>query len=399
MLRLAWCSPFPPERSGIADYSVELVEAISEFADVTLFVNDPAVFDVPSLNHLKRYPIESVGERRFEFDFPIYQIGNHILHQKIYDQAIKVPGIVVLHEFWLNGFMTQKTVGQQRSAAYFREVVYESFPADFNKNFDHIYPGINQIQDHLCFNQRLVDGALGVMVHSQFVADLIAANNVTPSDLKINPKTNIKVIRQLGRPQAQIAPWPASTFKTIFACAGQITPEKQIDKVLDALQQLVARGVQAELRLIGEAVAGVPVQQWINERQLNEVVIQTGYIESIEVFEQHLSQAHVLINLRQPTVGETSAVVIRSMGAGRPVIVYDHGWYGELPDCCIKIQPGSADALASAMQMAAADHDQLKTLGEACHAEIQAHHHPQVVAHEMIEWLENIVEQLLAASN
>ena len=230
MLRLAWCSPFPPERSGIADYSVELIEAITEheLAEVALFVNDSAVFNAPSLNHLDRFPIETLGEKRFEFDLPIYQMGNHIIHQKIVEQAIKLPGITVLHEFELNAFMTQQTLGQQHPARYFRELIYATPSADFSKSSALAFPDLHRLSSLLPFNQRLLDQSIGLVAHSQYVADLISNSQTTTSD--------IKVIRQLGKlsEPADAMIQDRGENKTLFACAGQITPEKQIDKVLDA---------------------------------------------------------------------------------------------------------------------------------------------------------------------
>jgi glycosyltransferase involved in cell wall biosynthesis len=40
----------------------------------------------------------------------------------------------------------------------------------------------------------------------------------------------------------------------------------------------------------------------------------------------------VLVNLRYPTMGETSGSVIRAMSIGKPLIVSDVGWFAELPD-------------------------------------------------------------------
>ncbi|MFK7803869.1 MAG: glycosyltransferase family 4 protein [Anaerolineae bacterium] len=386
MLHLAWCSPFPAERSGIADYSVDMVEAISEFAKVTLFVNDPAVFDVPSLNHLPRYPIESLSQHRFGFDLPIYQMGNHLIHQKIYEQAIAVPGVVVLHEFWLQIFLHQITLNQQQPAAYFREAIYESPPAAFASTTQKIYPDINRPPTDFPGNQRLINSAIGIMAHSQFVADQITQASSRP--------TKTKVIRHYALPDAEVALWPDTKDKTIFACAGLMTSEKQIDKVLDALQQLVENNINAELRIIGEAAENLPLTAWIHERRLDNHVVVTGFIESAEAFVSQMAEAHIIINLRQPTVGETSGVVMRSMAAGRPVIVYDHGWYSELPDGCLKIEPDSPAALLAAMKNAAADHDRLKALGKACHAEIQAHYRPEQVAREMVDWLEKLVADI-----
>ena len=40
----------------------------------------------------------------------------------------------------------------------------------------------------------------------------------------------------------------------------------------------------------------------------------------------------MLVNLRSPTMGETSGSVIRALSLGKPVIVCDVGWFAELPD-------------------------------------------------------------------
>jgi len=39
----------------------------------------------------------------------------------------------------------------------------------------------------------------------------------------------------------------------------------------------------------------------------------------------------VCVNLRQPTMGETSGSVVRALTLGRPLVVSDVGWFSELP--------------------------------------------------------------------
>jgi glycosyltransferase involved in cell wall biosynthesis len=45
-----------------------------------------------------------------------------------------------------------------------------------------------------------------------------------------------------------------------------------------------------------------------------------------------MAACDVLVNLRYPTMGETSGSVIRALALGRPLLVSDVGWFGELPD-------------------------------------------------------------------
>ena len=378
MLRLAWVSPFPPERSGIADYSVDLVEALDGLAEVTLFANDVNTFQAPSLDHLNRWPIENLSEKRFEFDLPVYQMGNHLLHRKIYQQALLNPGIVMLHELSLNGLF-HGTILQRPKVAQQREIIYER--PDSGKNGQL---GLNSPTD-LTFTQRLVDCALGVVAHSHFVADRLG-------------DCETKVLPFYGKSSDHVAPWPKRDGPhqpdIVFACGGLITPAKQIDLVLDALQQLVADGLNAQLLLVGEVVPEVPLASWIAERNLADQITVTGFVETIEQFESHLADADVVINLRQPTMGETSAVVLRSMALGRPAIVFDEGWYGELPDCCVKIPSGSLTDLVQAMKTSAADLDKMQQMGEACFAQIQAHHQPKKVAGELVGWIQETIDKI-----
>lgn len=382
MLRLGWCSPFPPDRSGIADYSTELISAIdsAQLAEVTLFCNDRDEFDVPALTHLKRYAINDLDKHRFEFDLPIYQMGNHVLHRHIYAQALRHPGILVLHEYILWDLAQAIIVDPAGDRNRFRELIYETRTSEISRLPDRFFPNLYNLPNDFSYNRRLVDSSLGIVTHSRYVKDKIYENH--------SSVPRHKILHQHGQPK--IMPFiPTDPVRPIvFGCAGQITPAKRIDCVLDAFKQLLDRGENVKLLLIGKAVPEVPLTDWIADRQLSEHVTYTGYIATTTAFVNQLAQADVIINLRQPTVGETSAAVIRSMAIGRPVIVYDHGWYAELPDCCIKIEPGSTLALATAMQQLVSNPNQIKQLGLLCQAEIEAHHRPEQVAGEFISWLE-----------
>src|SRR5262249_16060201 len=65
-----------------------------------------------------------------------------------------------------------------------------------------------------------------------------------------------------------------------------------------------------------------------------------------------------IVGLRFPTMGETSAAVIRALSLGKPLVVSDVGWFSELPDeVALKIPVGESelDALTEALALLAAD--------------------------------------------
>lgn len=382
MLRLAWCSPLPPTRSGIADYSVEFLEELTQHAQVTLFIEDPAVVQAPSLSHLPRYHLDELGPRRFDFDLLIYQMGNHAVHEKIYQHAVRFPGIVVLHEFALDSFWARRQADPQRQSNLVREMIYEQDWSNLN-NGRSSFIGMVDSPPPSLFNKRLITSALGIVTHSRYAAEQVRASY--PHNLFVS-----KLLRQ---PRAQVAPWPDPS-PIVFACGGQITPAKQIGKVLTALQRLVDAGHNVRLKLIGEPQDDLPLERWVAERNLQNFVTVTGFIDSTAAFEAELATAHVIINLREPTIGETSAVVVRALAQGRPVLVTDHGWYAELPDCCPKIQPGSVDDLVKVMTRLATDVEHIQQLGQQGLDLIKNEYAPAVVVQQFIGWLEQTINRI-----
>src|SRR3954469_21672705 len=91
-MRIAFFSPLPPARSGIADYSYTLLEYLKPFVSIDVFTDTPAQFDVS------------------HFDVCLYQLGNNPFHTFAYEAAMKYPGVVVLHEANLHHLIADLTI-------------------------------------------------------------------------------------------------------------------------------------------------------------------------------------------------------------------------------------------------------------------------------------------------
>jgi hypothetical protein len=79
-VNLAFFSPLPPAKSGIADYSATLLDHLKNFAEVEAFSSRPSSFDAS------------------RYDAIVYQLGNNPHHSFVYEMAMEYPGVVVLHE-------------------------------------------------------------------------------------------------------------------------------------------------------------------------------------------------------------------------------------------------------------------------------------------------------------
>ena len=71
-----------------------------------------------------------------------------------------------------------------------------------------------------------------------------------------------------------------------------------------------------------------------------------------------MAACDVCVNLRSPTMGETSGSVIRQLSLGKPVVVSDVGWFAELPDdVALKVPVGAdeTETLHAALELLARD--------------------------------------------
>jgi hypothetical protein len=87
-----------------------------------------------------------------------------------------------------------------------------------------------------------------------------------------------------------------------------------------------------------------------------------------------MAACDVLVNLRYPTMGETSGSVIRGLSLGKPMLVSDVGWFSELPDgVALKIPVDEVEVptIAAALELAA---DHAAELGEAACAYVRSEH-------------------------
>ena len=101
-----------------------------------------------------------------------------------------------------------------------------------------------------------------------------------------------------------------------------------------------------------------------------------------------MAACDVLVNLRYPTMGETSGSVIRALSVGKPLLVSDVGWFSELPDDVvlkIPVDEYEVVTLAAAIEFAV-EHG--AALGGAARAYVEREHALSKVADTYVAALE-----------
>lgn len=350
-MRLAWFSPLPPQRSGIADYSAELLPHLAEHLELELFVDEGVKVD-PALR--SRFPVH--GDRAFpgmrdRFDAVLYHLGNNVdYHARIWQTAVRFPGIVVLHEAMLHHLVRGMTLSRGDLEGYVEEMRYaygRTGQALARRSVDTGIP--LDVWSYPLF-ERIVDSSLALIVHNEFTRQRVLASR---------PLARIALIPHhlsLG----EVTPVDRAEDAFVVASFGFITPAKRLEVSLRAFERLRAERPDAVYLLVGEASPHYDLPR------LPEGVRLIGHTE-LDEFLRYMQVADVAVNLRYPTSGETSGTLIRLLGLGKPVIVSNLGAFAEIPDgACAKVDLDEfeEDLLFEYLRRLAADEGLRRQMGE-----------------------------------
>ncbi|MEW5986486.1 MAG: glycosyltransferase family 4 protein [Chloroflexota bacterium] len=384
-LRLAYFSPLPPVRSGIADYSRELLPNLARLAAITLYIDQPQV-EAAIQEQFTVRPLAAYPQERWEYDAAVYHVGNSSYHEGIYQTLHRYPGVVVLHDFGLHHFMAHRTIAAGHYEGYTRELAYALGVAG-SQLARAIQAGRAQ---HPLFevplSNRVVDLSLGLIVHSQYAAGRVRRQqpqrlvqvipHVAPAYVGVSRR------QQLGLPEEAV----------LLASAGQVTAAKQLELILRVFRKLRQSVPQAYFLIVGEVLPEVNLAGLVDELGLAGAVLVVGYVDGLAAFTDWVATADVVLNLRYPTIGETSGSALRAMAAARPLIVFDTGWYSELPDdISYKVPPLDEVALLAAMGELATSAEKRQAMGRRAAAYVREVHDGERAAGLYVSFIQRLL--------
>ena len=334
-LKIAYFSPLSPQKSGIAVYSEELLPHLKKYVDVDLFLDEGVVPDNEELRtsfryySYKNFP-KLMGENNY--DCVVYHMGNNSIHKYIYETLLTYQGITVLHDFVLHPFIQHITLLNGNSKAYADELVaaYSSEGERLAKSYlAGVYCPIDFIKYPL--NERIVTASARVVVHSNYVLH------------QLKDQTKAQLILH-GRDPVELSPETVRNNKVelgldfrspIIGCFGFMNRNKRINVLIDVFARIVRVRPNSTLLLVGDIDRQFKDEISIQIQQLgiSENVVIAGYKAHDEYY-KYLTCTDLVVNLRHPTMGETSGTLLDALAMGKPVIVSNTGSYREVPDQC-----------------------------------------------------------------
>ena len=393
--RMAYLSPLPPQQTGIADYSAELIPELARHYDITLITEQPAVVDSPWLT--ANFPIHSpewFAARATGFDRIIYQLGNSSFHAWQLPLLARHPGIVVLHDFFLGGLYSW-LAGTGTIPGAFQQALFHSHGlTPFLYEARH---GQEQLPWIYPCNLEPLEQALGIIAHSDFVRSQAAEWYGDSSGQGIARIGHLRLMpcnhnRATARTALGIA-----TDERVICSFGLLGPTKLNHRLLDAWQtSSLAADPRYRLVFVGEPpenAYGKELQKRLSEPAAARVTV-TGFVDQT-TYRHWLAAADLAVQLRNRTRGETSGTVLDCLAYGIPTIINAHGSLAELPDdVTLKLPDSFNDSqLRQALEQLAADTGRCSTLSAAATMYISRQHHPATIGRQYRHQIELFMQQ------
>jgi glycosyltransferase involved in cell wall biosynthesis len=376
-MHIAWFSPFPPVKTGIAGRSAELVDVLRGSGYTIDAYPEERAHDFPW------------RRRRQPYDLAVYQFGNSSHHDYVWPYALQYPGLAVLHDTHLH---------HARGAFLLREMRVDDYRTEFRWSHPDVSPDAAEIAiagfDSALYYQwpmvrPLIEASRLVAVHGdgakeELIEALARGQEIAPQaeivSIRLGEGERVSPEREARARREVRAQYGIARDAVLFGCFGGLTPEKRIAQILGAFRALQPHAPAARLLL-----AGAPAAHYDVAAEISPGVTLAGYLDTEADLTDHIAACDVCLNLRWPTARETSGPWLRALAAGKATVITDlvhltgfasldprtwsardSGGWSLQPPVCIAIDILDEDhSLRLAMRRLVADADLRERLGRA----------------------------------
>lgn len=347
-MRIAYISPLPPVKSGIAHYSALLLPALAAKFDVVAVVDQDEVAptSVPVIRG------DEFERRAVEFDAVVCQLGNNRHHELGWKVASRGGAVVVLHDIVMHHLLVEMTLarGDGKSLLAALTAMYGDAGRALAAARVH---GIHDDLPNFLYpaSEGIAQGARHVIVHNRWAAERLRTNGVT-TPITVSPHPFAEMPAPDARERDEVrGRLGFSAGDRVVGAFGFVTHAKRPESLMRAFASASLKRDDLRLLFVGEpahnvdleamaAAAGIPRNRWA----------ATGFVSDDE-FDRHIAAVDRVVNLRYPSAGETSGPLVHVFAIGRPVAVSDYAQFADFPATIVTRIPfeSEIDSLAAFM--------------------------------------------------
>jgi glycosyltransferase involved in cell wall biosynthesis len=348
--RIALVTPWPPERSGIADYNYRLARELGRTVDVDVVVAKSLEhYAPPQEEGLRLVPAESfsVANGLRQPDRIVYCMGNSSFHRHAFELLRERPGPVVAHDVRLTGFYGWFAGVESPADPTGR--LAEQIEATYQRRLPGVVtdarsPSWREQSDLGIFMSREIQQyAEAMFVHSRYALEVLELDRGV-----LERRVPVRVL-PFGIPGDR----PSRRLSGPVGDAPLIISVGVVSEVKGLSELILSIGALADQHPgLGLVIAGPAPDDELNRwRQFAAEVVPRATVEvpghlPSEQYMHLLEEADIAVQLRSLSNGEASAAVADCLASGLPTIATDLGWASELPaDAISLIEPDPAPTL------------------------------------------------------
>lgn len=354
-------TPLPPARNGIADYAWRMMEALQPC------FRQSVVTGTEGGKAPKGIPVRSQSAASGRKGLPVYQIGNNWHHSHELATALVQPGLVLLHDLQLL-YLYESLAPSEEELVRLMRRSNPRLSLRVAERLQRKQPTPKlpyMLADMLA---DLLDRSHRVVVHSNYARRVIRAHHGENAARKVDVIPHFAMGAAPRDPHELRQRYGYGPETRLIVTAGFATRVKRFD--------LIAR-------TIAELTSADPAVRWIHagrpdhgDLDLRELVrahpgldahfTASGYLDE-DALDDHVAMADVLLNLRFPSVGESSGSLARALAMGACTVVSDTGSYAEIPDgAAVKLSAlGGVGELKAVLNLLMASSSLRREIGEA----------------------------------
>lgn len=344
-LRVASFSPLSPANTGIADYTEHLLTHMPADLQIDCYVDGYVPTNASIAGRFNCLDHAEFVHRHawVPYDAILYQLGNNTLHASTIPIAERFPGVVVLHEASL--LNVHRVLAREYGM---RHAVQNDFagqyPGEDASIWEHqtLVDSMDVLKHPML--RRLVARSKAIIVHSEWMRTHIetvdgtcAPVTVIPHGVAFHLADAARPLREELRRKYQV---PQNAFVVISI--GRINRPKRFHVLLEAFARFHAVVPSARLLSVGQSDPLLlrELNRTSVALSLKHAVRFLGHRDMEELLEV-IALGDVGVNLRFPTMGETSGPLMLMFAFGKPVLVSAVNQFLEYPDdVCWKVVPG-----------------------------------------------------------
>jgi len=339
-VKIAWFTPFST-KSAIGEYSRRASLGLAKSCDVDLWTADETDLRTTPLTMINFRKDASVLGKLQRYDFVVYNMGDHLsYHRAIYDVSKRTRGIVILHDIVLHHLfaayylehLRQPMVYVDRMRQLYGEagerVAKESIPSTGAK----VWERDDEVLRYPLWDEAVAN-ALGVIVHSNRHANLVRETWYGPVATIFHPCFDEDEPRGSHYQDRKANPDVITMVTT-----GHVNRNKKIDLIIELMGRNTELARRVRYVVVGSYDPDSEYYQSLSRRiqqyGLQGKIQLLGY-QDREVLDEFLASTDIFVNLRSPAMEGASWSLMEQLLAGKPVIVFDEGFFGELPNECV----------------------------------------------------------------